>query len=132
MKEDVKLNGIQREIQKDFVKEFTEIKEGISKIMKSIQDNIEDMYIGWMMKKKRVRWYALQQKERQHSLAWRKDKELKKDERVQRLIKQEQVHSCEHEVGIFLMKTDEVDIKPKENAMEYSGSESHPKELMMK
>jgi len=120
-KEDVQLNGIQSASQNQFDKEFTEIEVGLSKIVELIQESNKDQYFGWMMKKKKVKCYALQQKQIQHSLAWRKDKELKKAEVVQRLIKNEGIRSCEHESESFLKKTNEADIKLMENLMMYFG-----------
>lgn len=108
--------------QKEFDKEITEIKERFNKIERLIQESNEDEYCGWMMRKKKVQWFALQQRKRQQSMAWWKNEELKKANLEQRLIKLEEVHSCEHKVGSFHRENDGLDIKLKNNLMECSGS----------
>lgn len=49
------------------------------------------------MKKKRVQWFALQQGQILQSLVLKKDRELKKSELKEGLMKQREVCSCEHE-----------------------------------
>jgi hypothetical protein len=83
------------------------------------------------MKKNKLQWFSLQQKKRQQSIAWRKDKGIKKSELEQRLIKKEEVYPCELELGSFLRKNEEVDIEFKEDLIEDYGNESHLRKLRM-
>ena len=47
VKEDVQLNDVQSASQKEFDREFTEIKEGFGKIVRLIQESHEDQ-LYWM------------------------------------------------------------------------------------
>ena len=69
-----------------------------------------------------MQWHTLQQKQRQQSLTWWKNEELKKDEIEQRLIKHEEIHSCEYGSRSFLKNTEKVNIKLKENLVVCSGN----------
>jgi heterodisulfide reductase subunit C len=62
VKKDVQLKGIQNTSQKGNDKEFAEIMERFSKLEKLIQESKEHEYYGWVMKRKRVQWFALQQR----------------------------------------------------------------------
>ena len=101
-KKDVQLKEIQKTSQKEYDKEFAKFKEGFSKLQKLIQESNKDEYYGWVMKKKKVQWSALQQTQRLQSLALRKDRGLKKVELEQGLIRQKEVCSCEYESEILL------------------------------
>ena len=84
------------------------------------------------MKKKKVKWFVLQQEQRLDSLALRKDRGLKKAELEKGLIRKKEVCSCEYESERFLRKGDEVDIELKKNLMKYSDDDSQLRELMKK
>ena len=60
MKKDVQLKDIQKTSQKEYDKEFVEIKERFSKLEKLIQESNKYEYYGWVMKKKKVHWSASQ------------------------------------------------------------------------
>ena len=60
MKKDVQLKDIQKTNQKEYYNEFVEIKEIFSKLEKLIQESNKDEYYGWVIKKKKVQWHALQ------------------------------------------------------------------------
>ena len=55
MKDDVKLDDIQKTSQKEVDKGIIEIKEMLSKIERPIQENNEYGCYGWMMRKKKVK-----------------------------------------------------------------------------
>ena len=131
MKKYVQLKDIQKTNQKEYYNEFVEIKEIFSKLEKLIQESNKDEYYGCVMKNKKVQWRALQQKQRQQSLAWRKDKYLKIDELKKRLIMKRIIHSCEHESENFLRKTIGADTGLIESLLEYSRSESQQEEFVM-
>ena len=120
----VHLKDIEKTIQKEYDDDFAEIKERLSQLEKLIEESNKDDYYGWVMKNKKVQWHALQQKQRQQSLAQRKDKYLKIDELKKRLKKKRRSHSCEHESENFLRKTIGVDTRIIESFMEQSKSES--------
>lgn len=132
MKKVVQLEDIQKTSPKEYDEDFVEIKERFSKLEKLIQESNKDEYYGWVMKKKKVKWSTLQRKKRLQSLVLRKDRELKKAELEQGLMKQEEVCSWEHETEIFLRKADEVDVEFKKNLMRCSDNGSHLKELMVR
>ena len=87
MKKYVQLKDIQKTNQKEYYNEFVEIKEIFSKLEKLIQESNKDEYYGWVMKKKKVQWSTLQQKQILQSLAFRKDRVLNKVEFEQGLIR---------------------------------------------
>jgi hypothetical protein len=113
VKKDVQLKDIQNISQKGNDKELVVIRERLSKLEKLIQEDNEDEYYGWVMKRKRVQWFALQQRQRLKSLVLRKDRELKKAELEQGMMRQKGIYSCERESEIFLWKTDEEGINPR-------------------
>ena len=59
------------------------------------------------------------------------DKELKKVELEQRLIKKGGIHSCEHELENFLGKNNEVDTRLIEGIMGYSSCGSQREENLV-
>lgn len=69
------------------------------------------------MKIKRVQWFTLQKRQRLQSLVLRKDRDLKKVELEQGMIRQKEVYSCEYESKNFLGKTNEEGIEFKKNLM---------------
>ena len=65
-----------RNIEKDYSqvkkdRELVEIRERFSKLDRLIQQSNGDEYYGWVMKRKRVHWFALQQRKRLHLLVLR-------------------------------------------------------------
>jgi hypothetical protein len=62
------------------------LKERFGKLEKMIQESNEDEYYGWVMKRKRMKWSTLQQKQGLQLLALRKDRELKKAKLEQELM----------------------------------------------
>ena len=78
-----------------------------------------------------MQWNTLQQKQRQQSLTWWKNEELKKAKLGQRLIKKEAIHSREHESKSFIRETIETNTRLAESLMEYSSRGGYQEELVM-
>jgi hypothetical protein len=69
-----------------------------------IQESNEDEYYGWVMKRKRMKWSALQQNQGLQLLALRKDRELKNAELEQELMNQKEFCPCGYDTEVFLEK----------------------------
>ena len=59
VKKNVQLKDIQITSQKGNDKELVDIKERLSKLEKLIQESNEHEHYGWVMKRKRMQWFAL-------------------------------------------------------------------------
>jgi hypothetical protein len=66
---DTKANGIQCMIQKEFDKEFVEIKENLDVMLMFLEGQEEEKRKGWVIRRKEVRWNSLQVKLRQRMVA---------------------------------------------------------------
>ena len=63
--EDAKVIGIKRNSQETFEREMAEIRESLSKLIKLLQTSKEEQYYGWILRKKKVKWPALQLRDKQ-------------------------------------------------------------------
>jgi hypothetical protein len=71
---DTKENGIQGMSQKEFDKEFVEIKENLDVMLMLLEGQEEDQRKGWTIRRKEVRWHSLQVKLRQRMVARLREK----------------------------------------------------------
>jgi len=125
MKGNVKANNIERTGQEELDKVVDETLEEISKIERLIQGSNEDQCYEWPLRKQKVKWYALQQRQRQ------KRKELKEAELKQRLMMTKGVHSCEYESKSFLGEKDKTNKRLIENLIDCLNTESQEKVLVI-
>ena len=58
--EDAKVIGIKRMSQETFEREMVEIRESLSNLMELLQRSKEGQYYGWILRKNKVKWFALQ------------------------------------------------------------------------
>ena len=65
--------------------------------MEVLQESEEDQYLGWLLRKKKVRWNTLQLNQRQRLFSGLKKEELKGNEFEAKFMLEEEVPICELE-----------------------------------
>ena len=71
MKEDAKAISIKKSMdQETFERETNEIRESLSKLMELLQRGEEEQYYVWILRKKKVKWPALQLRQKKGPFIW--------------------------------------------------------------
>jgi len=71
MKEDAKAIGIKKRMDREtFERAIAEMRESLSKLMNLLQRGEEEQYCVWILRKKKVKWPALQLRQKKGPFIW--------------------------------------------------------------